>query len=287
MVPSFATLGRKPSKEKKKRDEDVQTMTPQPAGDGVPTFGSLEPRRSEDGKKPRLDSRVAAGVVLALLLGAGGYFGLNIGRDSGSDSARAAAGSDVLDQWIPNWSEGEAGEDIALFGPSQEWADYRVQWKASEQESLAWIFRATDPDNYYAVELERRPRGSLRLVKYALIRGSRTSVSESSLEIPGPEKLHYAVELEVEGSRFRLYIEGHSVAEWSDDRLERGGFGVVRPGLGFAGVDDVKVTQLGAESASSRTPYWRGLMPDRLPEVYMLRPAGQSGRGDADSESTL
>ncbi len=288
-VPMFASLGRKSANGKnKKKPAPEPQIPPPPAGGGIPTFGSVQPLGTE-GKKKRQDSRVAAGVVLAMLLGAGGYLGLGTSQQEGtaSQTAQSPGGSGALDQWIPNWSEGDAGEDITLFGPSQEWSDYRVQWETGEKESFSWIFRAVDIHNYYAVELERRPEGTLRLVKYALIKGARTNVSESSLDLPGPEKARYGVELEVQGARFRLYVEGHSVAEWSDDRLERGGFGVVRPGLGFAGVGDVKVTPLGAESASSRPPYWRGLTPDRLPEVNLLRPGGQSGRGEADSESTL
>ena len=79
------------------------------------------------------------------------------------------------------------------------------------------------------------------------------------------------------GSRFVLYLDSHSIAEWNDDRIPRGGFGVVRPDAGLANVDDVKVTRLNGDSASSRR-FWTGMPPDTLPEVTVLPPAREPSR---------
>jgi hypothetical protein len=233
-----------------------------------PVFSSVETTRAGGYK-------VAAGVVLALCLGAGGYLGLGIGGAGSSTAAVARSGESILDDWIPNWSETANDGGIALFGPSQEWADYRVQWIAEREKSLAWVFRAADPQNYYSVQIQRVASGDLRLVRYAVVGGARSDLVESSLALPGTGETKLEVELEVRGSRFVLYLDGRSVADWSDDRLPNGGFGVVRPDAGLAEVDDVKVIHLNGQSATNKR-FWRGLLPDSMPEVTVLPPAHET-----------
>jgi hypothetical protein len=221
--------------------------------------------------------RMAAGVVLALCLGAGGYLGLGIGGGGNTTTATKRTDGSVLDEWIPDWSETETDGGIALFGPSQEWSDYRVQWNAESDKNLAWVFRAADPSNYYAVQIQRADDGGLLLVRYAVVDGTRLDVVESSLSLPATGREILAVELEVVGSRFVLCLEGRNVAEWSDDRLPSGGFGVVRPDAGLAEVDDVKVIRLNGQSATNRR-FWKGLPPDTMPEVTALPPARESSQ---------
>ena len=185
--------------------------------------------------------------MLALCLGAGGYLGLGIGGGEGASDLRAgAASARSLEEWIPRWSDGEQGEEIALFGPSQDWSDYKVEWNADATTGVAWVFRAASPDNYYAVRLDRTGSGQLSLARYAIIGGARTAAAETPLEGTLPRQGTYAVRLEVKGPRFSLFVEGDSVAEWTDDRLYRGGFGIIRPDMGLAGVGDVESNPPGA-----------------------------------------
>lgn len=233
--------------------------------------GAVEDSAQDSGRSGGM--KIAAGVVLALCLGAGGYIGLGIGGGAGSEKpATATVDSPSWDQWIPNWSATrEAGQEgeIALFGPSQEWSDYRVQFTAAGNDELEWVFRASDPRNYYALQITKADSGSLQLVRYAVVAGVRTDEVKAPLKLPSGLSRGVALELEVRGSHFVLFVEGHNVAEWSDERIPVGGFGVVRPDFGLAGVDDVKVTQLNGQSAN-RGHFWKGMPPDSLPEVTML-----------------
>ena len=237
----------------------------------------------------RSGQRIAAGVVLAICLGAGGYLGLGIGGGDSTTKAAAVTESSTWQKWIPSWADEQRGEEIALFGPSQGWSDYKVEWEADAKTGMAWVFRAVDPDNYYAVRLNH-DGGKPKLVHYAVIDGARTDVREVPLRSVSASQQRFAVELEVKGSRFTLYVEGYNVADWTDDRLESGGFGIIRSDMSVAGVDDVKVTQLDRSSASNRRRFWRGAPPDHLPEVTLIGRAPdrqQGGRMAGAEESSL
>ncbi len=261
---------------------------PRDAGLPAPTFGGYMPKPRRESKAGVPAWRIAAGVVLALALGAGGYWGLeHSSTEGGSDNDSATAVQGHREGWIPNWSETGQGEEIALFGPSEQWSDYRVQWVAESADGVAWVFRASNPRNYYAIRLEKAGLGSWRLVRHTIAEGQVAGMSEQPLGGSIPTTGRVAVELEVKGSQFTLFLEGHRVAEWTDDQFDRGGFGVMRPDAGLAGVGDVKITQLGRESAGRRR-FWRGQLPDRLPEVTMLRRGSDDRTADGVSkESSL
>jgi len=270
----------------------VERAPKPPAKETAPdiSFGGFESAK-ENREDRSGTTKVAAGVVLAICLGAAGYIGLGIGSSDGGVRSEAAAMAQATgwDEWIPNWSAGEQGEEIALFGPSQEWSDYKVEWDARERDEVAWVYRAIDPENYFVVRLERTAAGTVQMVRYAMIDGARTAEDRAPLGNASTGQTAYAVELEVKGSRFTLYVEGHNVADWTDDRLEGGGFGVIRPDAGLAGVNDVKVTQLDRTSASERGHFWKGTPPERLPEVTLLgqRPPRTLSTAEPVEESTL
>lgn len=244
---------------------------------GNPRYAKTQARRQQSATA----IRIAAGAVIAIGLGAGAYWGISSGQfgsGGGEAAARVAAGAvagAVAEEWIPNWSSDQQGEEIALFGPSQEWSDYRVQWQARMNQGVAWVFRAADPSNYYVVRLERTPDAGLRLVRYAVIGGAATAKSEESLRAASAANEGYDVQLEVDGAEFTLYLDGHNVARWSDNQLPRGGFGIIRHDMGLAGVNDVKVVQLQRNSAF-RGRFWTGDPPENLPEVTLIRSGGAS-----------
>jgi len=212
--------------------------------------------------------RVAAGLVLALAAG-GGYYWYHNSPGPVQTPAVADAGSGLWQNWIPNWARSAGGEEIALFGPSLGWTDYRVQWRANPNEEVAWVYRAADPHNYYVLRLELTRYGTWKVVRYALIDGRRTNPEERILSQQLPEERRVAVQLEVRGSEFRLYVDGHNVASWQDERLKRGGFGVMRPDAGLAGLGNVTVTELRGNSVQEGR-FWRKLRQDRMPEVTLL-----------------
>ena len=169
---------------------------------------------------------------------------------------------------------------LPFFGPSQEWSDYRVEWRAGAAARLGWVFRAQDAENYYAIRLNQDPSGAFQFVRYAVIEGSRVEMGTASLQSLGDGDRLPAIELLIEGVQFVFYIDGKRVARWTDDRLPRGGFGVMRPDSGLAGVNEVKVTQLERQSAREEH-YWKGAVPKSLPEVTLISaaPGGKRRRG--------
>ncbi len=213
--------------------------------------------------------RVAAALVLALGAAGGGYYWYNTSAAPASSPRATQAQSQLWEDWIPRWARTAGGEEIALFGPSLGWTDYRVQWRANPDEEVAWVYRAADPRNYYVLRLELTRYGTWKVVRYALIDGRRTQPEERILSQQLPEQRRVAVQLEVRGSEFRLYVDGHNVASWQDERLKRGGFGVMRPDAGLAGLGNVTVTELGGNSVQEGR-LWRKLHRERLPEVTLL-----------------
>ena len=260
---------------------------------GNPRYATAQSKRQQSA----MMVRIAAGAVIAIALGAGAYWGISSGQfGSGGGAAATRAAGDaaagaVAAEWIPNWSSDQQGQEIALFGPSQEWSDYRVQWEARMDQGVAWVFRASDPNNYYVIRLDRAPGAALRLVRYAVIGGAATGKSEESVRAAPAANAGFDVQLEVDGAEFTLYLDGHNVARWSDDKLRRGGFGIIRHDLGLAGVNDVKVVQLQRNSAFHKR-FWTGDPPENLPEVTLIRSGGGSrpnsrGGSKPGTESSL
>lgn len=255
-LPAPPTAEHETVEQKKEDDEGAAEAIP------VPAFSSYEETASG-----RSWLRIAAGVVLALAAGAGGYYWYSGGRlPVPSTTAQTES---TWKEWIPNWARSAGGEEIALFGPSLDWTDYRVQWRANPNEEVAWVYRAVDPQNYYVLRLELTRYGTWKIVRYALIDGRRTPPEERVLSQRLPDERRVAVQLEVRGSDFRLYVDGHNVASWQDERLRRGGFGVIRPDAGLAGIGNVTVTQLQGNPVQEGR-FWRGLHPEQLPEVTLL-----------------
>ncbi len=229
----------------------------------LPAFQAYE----QSGGRPWL--RIAAAVVLTLAAGGGGYYWYKTSPAPALPAQAPQTERQLWEEWIPHWARSAGGEEIALFGPSLGWTDYRVQWRANPDEEVAWVYRAADPRNYYVLRLELTRYGTWKVVRYALIDGRRTEAEERILSKQLPDERRVAVQLEVRGSQFRLYVDGHNVASWQDERLTRGGFGVMRPDAGLAGLGNVTVTELRGNSVQEGR-LWKKLHRERLPEVTLL-----------------
>ena len=276
---SFDPLPYRPGSDRTVRvaePEEPADSTPASAGEeSAPQFEfrsfSDRPASSAGGRLRWLVAMSAVGVLAAALGLAAclGWFRQAAAPTTQPAAATAdiaaaespAAPASVDQEWLPNWATKGPADDIALFRPSEQWSDYLVESVAAPGQSVAWVYRAVDPGNYYALRLEYATNGELRLIRYAVIDGQQTLPEEAAIPAP-PGNLNPGVRLEVRGAAFTLFLDGNRVAAWSDTRLARGGFGVIGRNMDLARTKAVKVTRLAADSAyRSRPPVWLTLSP--------------------------
>jgi len=176
--------------------------------------------------------RIALAGIAVAIFGVVGYFGFqsNAGKPS-PGAERPDAGILVTPgDWISNWSSHPEGK-ISIFGPSVKWSDYRVVFKGEiERRSLTWIFRASDPLNFYVMKLEVSQTDTSRkasLVRYVVADGRMGWRTETPLALPVHADTVYRVELEVRRATFTVAVQGEQVLSWTDDRHAKGGFGFI------------------------------------------------------------
>lgn len=120
---------------------------------------------------------------------------------------------------------------LRLWEPTLAKADYDFLFQGSiERKGLGWAFRASGPDNYYALKVLLLKPGVISgaSIRRTVIRGGRV---ESRHELPLPVVIlagrTYRFSVSAEGSRFVTRMDGHVIDEWTDLRLARGGVGFV------------------------------------------------------------
>lgn len=118
---------------------------------------------------------------------------------------------------------------MRIWRPTIEAQDYRVQFLGQiEKKAVAWSFRASDANNYYASKIILRKPGEVAgasLVRWAVV----DSRADEPVELPLPVTLQrdkpYEIAFTATGNAFRTSIDGHLVDEWKDSRLKSGGVG--------------------------------------------------------------
>jgi len=135
--------------------------------------------------------------------------------------------------WASSWSFDGTGTahcgKLALFEPSLSLTDYRVEFMGQiEKLAIAWVFRASDRNNYYATKLVVTGRGpvqGLSLLRYAVIKGhQRMKVQLPLPMLPGGKSMH-RIRQEIRGTQFTTFLDGRLIDTWSDTSLARGGAG--------------------------------------------------------------
>ena len=188
-----------------------------------------------------LARRIAIGLGFVIALSIGGFlmkstFASKVTRPPSPAAARvepigpglvAGAGG-----WASDWNgAGPKGRQISLWRPSLQLADYRVEFQGQiESKSIGWVYRAVDPQNYYASRLEMVKTGlepAVVLVHYAMVDGKESKRKESPLPFKVKLDTVYKVRTDIFGNQFRTYLQEQLADEWSDDRLKKGGFGLM------------------------------------------------------------
>ncbi|MGA2880138.1 MAG: hypothetical protein ABSG13_14420 [Bryobacteraceae bacterium] len=205
--------------------------------DNVPSFGIAEPANA-----PWLSSlKVKLGLAILLLVIACAYFlgwGGKSRKPASSNSAVSADGSGpsiIMGEggWVEGWGGDpggvHAGRQITIYRPSLKLSDYRLEFQGSiDTKSVGWVFRAADPENYYAMKLMTVSSGlsaKVALFKYLVVNGRQTQVGRVPIDLPVQADTVFNIRVDVRGPQFTTYIQGQKVDSWTDDQLKIGGAG--------------------------------------------------------------
>jgi hypothetical protein len=183
--------------------------------------------------------KVKLGIAIVLLILACsfwlGWGGKSKKTSNGAFSADGAGPSIIMGEggWVESWggdpSGIHAGRQITIYRPSLKLSDYRIEFQGSiETQSIGWVFRAADPENYYALKLLKVSSGlstRVALFKYLVLNGRQTQVGRVPIDLPVQADTVFTVRTDVRGPQFSTYIQGREVDVWTDDQLKAGGVG--------------------------------------------------------------
>jgi hypothetical protein len=130
--------------------------------------------------------------------------------------------------------------------------DYRFEFRGQiEKKAIGWIFRASNPKNYYVAKLEMIKAGLspvIALVKYAVIKG--VEGTHTQVMLPNDFKMDtlYSVRMEVKGSKFTTYVQDKLVDYWTDDQVKTGGAGFYTDRGERAQIKSSQIAYLGTKS---------------------------------------
>jgi hypothetical protein len=229
-VKTAAQAPAKPTPEQKNPAEE-RTKT----SDNVPSFDIAQPANNS-----WLGSlKVKLGLAIVLLVIACGYFlGWGGGKapKSGSNPAADGSGPSIImgeGGWVEGWAGDpagmHAGRQITIYRPSLKLSDYRLEFQASiDAKSAGWVFRAADPNNYYAMKLMTVSSGlttKVALFKYLVANGKQTQVGRVPIDLAVHSDTVFDIREDVRGPQFTTFIQGQQVDSWTDDQLKIGGAG--------------------------------------------------------------
>jgi hypothetical protein len=227
---SAAEPARKPAE-----DTAVKAATPM-TDDDLPSFGTVQPSTSFLGS---LKVKLGIGILL-IVVACTTYFGWGNKAHQPFNAATTADGagpSIIIGEggWVEGWgsdpSDVHAGRDITIYRPSLKLSDYRLEFQGRiETKSLGWVFRAADPQNYYAMKLMTVSSGlnsKVALFKYLVVNGRQTQVGRVPIELAVQPDTGFNIRVDVRGPQFTTYVQGQQVDVWTDDQLKTGGVGLL------------------------------------------------------------
>ncbi len=203
--------------------------------------------------------RVKLGIAALLaVVGAGAYFGL-AGKSS-KTAVNASASADGVGPsimvgeggWVEGWGTDpiglHTGRQITFYRPSLKLTDYRIEFLGQiESKSIGWVFRAADPENYYAMKLvlvsPELPL-TVALYKYIVIKGRQIQVGRVPIEVPVKNDTIFKIRVDVRGPKFNTYVQSQPVDVWTDDQLRSGGVGFLNERMERSRIKSVSLSYL-------------------------------------------
>jgi len=239
--PAIAHAAAQPSKpvpeEPVKADAKPVPAAPtgEPPAESVPSFGAMQLPASFAGSL-KLKLGIAI-VILAVACSTWLGWGGKSRRPATSNSTISADGagpSIIMGEggWVEGWggdpSGMHAGRQITIYRPSLQLSDYRIEFQGIiDTQSIGWVFRAADPQNYYAMKLMVIPglKSKVTLFKYLVINGRQTQVGRVPVDVSVEPDTVFHIRTDVRGPQFTTYIQGKEADVWTDDQLKTGGVG--------------------------------------------------------------
>jgi hypothetical protein len=244
--PAAATLASPPAKSEPvqkapaAKNEPAEKPKATSAGSGlaasadhtVPNFGAVVNTSIFGSLKLKLG--IAALIAVASI---GVYFQVTgKARASASQAKTSDVGMSIMvgeGGWVENWAGDPIGQhggrEITIYRPSLKLSDYRFEFQGQiDTKSIGWIFRAADPDNYYAMKLQLvSPELPLTVVlyKYMVLKGRQVQVGRVPIDVPVKNDTVFSIRVDVRGPKFNTYVQGQPVDVWTDDQLRSGGVG--------------------------------------------------------------
>lgn len=130
--------------------------------------------------------------------------------------------------WIVKEGVAKPGA-LRLWKPTLEARDYQLDFEAViERRGVSWVYRAKDPDAYYATRIRLNQPGApsgASIIRYVALGRETYSRTELPLPIVLERNRSYRITTVAMGSRFTTIINGKVVDEWQDKRLVAGGVG--------------------------------------------------------------
>jgi hypothetical protein len=183
-------------------------------------------------------SKFAMLAAALFTLAVGGFFVFSGEKTSAAGSAESVTSTAMPGMvlggggWTTTWGADtptNRGKQISIYRPSMTMPDYRFEFRGQiERKALGWIFRASNPKNYYVMKLETikpGPNPLVALVKYAVIEGKESTHTQVMLPFDVKADTLYQVRLDVSGDKFTTYVQSKLVDYWTDNRVKLGGTG--------------------------------------------------------------
>jgi len=183
-------------------------------------------------------AKIVVAALLVLALSGLVYLATNGGKATASTAGHLAVPATptapVIDAvWLADWApdaDAKRGRRVSILRGSMALTDYRVEFQSQiESKALGWVYRATDPKNYYVNRLEIVKAGlesKIALVRFAVLGGKEQSRAQHSLNIAARPDTLYKIRFEAVKDHFSTWIGDQKVDEWSDDHLKSGGVGM-------------------------------------------------------------
>jgi hypothetical protein len=229
---------------KKPEMKPSEPMMPAPLAAPFPGSGDLGlPRlnlQSSQGFWGGLPIFAKIAIVVVMLSGIGGLIAYS-SKSGGAAVSTSGTGTLVTGPalpagdagWITDWGADPGvrrTRQISILRSSQTFTDYRIEMQGQiETKAIGWVFRASDPKNFYVAKLEIVKPGlepSVALVRFGVINGEE----QVHAQIPLPMKVRrdtmYKIRFDAVGDHFITYVQDVKVDEWTDAQVRTGGVGL-------------------------------------------------------------
>jgi hypothetical protein len=132
-----------------------------------------------------------------------------------------------IGDWILDPAGARTGS-LAIFTPTIDKRDYEFEFLARiDHQSVNWVFRAADLNDYYLASIILMPDGSYQFKRGCVMGDAREFADPITLQMPLNRKNAVTIKLHAVGTEFSVSLDGQVIDTWSDNLLSTGGIGFV------------------------------------------------------------